>query len=135
MLTALALASSACRDQPTGSGTKDIEQYSIESLRVSPDTISVGDTAIVTAGLYLDCTNRITRVDTSFDTLYTPLKVEVAIFGTVFTGPGPRPLCPAVLAGKNIALVFPKPGIWIVEASEPPSPAVPPRVRDTIIVR
>ena len=120
IIVGLLLANSSCKYQITDSDGIVIAQYGIDSLSAKPDTVLLGDTVKVSARIVLDCTNRITRIDTLLDTMRIPPRVTVAIFGTVFTGPGPRPLCPARFFNENISLVLPRRGAWIIEAAQPP---------------
>ena len=123
---------SSCVYQSTETTGATTAQYTIDSLTARPDTLSVGDTLKVTLGVILDCTNLITRIDTPLDTATTPRTLTISIFGTIWNGIGPRPLCPALFKMKEVHVALPRSGVWIVEAGEPPGTIR--SLRDTVFV-
>jgi len=133
-LILLLLAVPSCGQQSAETGNnKDIAQYTIDSLIAKPDTVWSGDTVKVALGMFLDCTNHITHIDTVLDTTHIPRKLALSVFGTIWVGPGPRPLCPAVFTEKNVDLRLPKSGLWVIEANEPPGARM--ALPDTVLVR
>jgi hypothetical protein len=115
-----------------GSVEKVIAQFPVVGLSLSRHALSAGDTVVATFAAYLDCTNQITRIDTLFDDAASPPAVVVRLFGTVYAGKGPRPLCASRLTRQRVTLRFPRSGAWIVEAAQPHSPV---SLRDTLVIR
>lgn len=126
-ILSLALASvfSVSCNHTTQPSNTAIVQYRIYSL-TTQDSVGQGDTLSVTAGLLLDCTNKVTSIDTS---LRFP-EETIRIFGTIFTGPGPAPECPAALSNLRIPLVNPQKGMLRVVALQPSGE----NIVDTVIV-
>ena len=117
----------SCRNESTAGGGTTIAQYRIDSMRVHPATLFVGDTLTASVCIgYLDCTMNVTRIDTLLNTLSSPFTDSIAVYGTVWTGPGPRPMCAARLTWTDVAILLPQPGSWIIVAGD--------TLRDTITV-
>jgi len=129
-LLLLLLALTSCTDF---GGNTTIAQYEIDSLIAKPDSISIGDTVKTTLGIYLDCTNRITRIDTLVDAASMPHQLMLSVFGTIWAGSGPRPACVARFTKIEVGIVLPRSGIWIIEANEPAGSRQ--ALRDTTFVR
>ena len=126
-ILSLVLASIFCFscNHSTQPSNTAIVQYSIYSL-TTQDSVAQGDTLSVTAGLVLDCTNKVTSLDTN---LRFP-EETIKIFGTIFTGPGPAPECPAALSKLRIQLVIPQKGMLRVVALQPSGE----NIVDTVVV-
>ena len=103
----------------------NIAQYSIDSLLV-PDSVALHDTLKIGLGMFLDCTNSITRIDT----IYKSLDLTIAVFGTIFIGPDPRPLCPAVFEKISLLLNTNQRGTLKISALQPSGQSIV----DTVIV-
>ncbi len=93
-------------------------EFNILSLVTPADTLTVKDSVQLTLGMYLDCTNRITRFEQRIDTADGNRIAVVSVFGTAYLGPR-RPLCPAKLERKDFLIHLPLPGDWSIRVNEP----------------
>ena len=94
-----------------------IRKYSIRIIETTGDTVSVADSARVKVEMYLDCTNKITKVETVVDTSVKQQRVVLSVYGTYATG-SYRPMCAARRFFKDFFIHFPKAGDWIIETGE-----------------
>ena len=127
LLSCFLVLSCSCEQKIVDPGAL-YSQYLINDITADRDTISLGDTTGAGVGLELDCTNKVTRIDVSI----APFKATVAVYGTIWTGPGPRPLCPAHFVKQNVSFTLPYKGTWIIQASEPPGNRQ--LLQDTVVV-
>ncbi len=110
-----------------------VGQYAVVRLSVQPDTVGVDDSVTVKYTVYLDCVSKVERVDTKLDTLSRPRKVTMTVYGTVWSGPGPRPACAAMMKEMRLTLRLPGAGTWVIEMPKYRNQTK--ALRDTVVVR
>ncbi len=110
-----------------------IGQYAVVRFSVSPDTVGVGDSASVRYAVFLDCVSKIVRIDTVFNLRSRPRKATVTVFGTLWSGPGPRPACASMMKEMSLTLHLPAAGTWVIET--PKYRNQTPALRDTVYVK
>ena len=93
---------------------RGIMKYFYRIFEIPADTIAQGDSASIILEFSLDCTNHITRYETSFDTSEGRSHLIISVYGTYDNSPY-RPLCAAVLVQKEFHVYCQLAGDWIVE--------------------
>ena len=120
---AVSLVGSSCH-QATQPGPTETVQYPIFSLSV-PDSVAHGDTLSAIVGLMVDCTDKVTKVDT---TLRFP-EESIAIFVTKPTGPT-QTGCPVGMIHITIPIVISDKGTLRVVGLQPSGQ----NIVDTVVV-
>jgi hypothetical protein len=88
--------------------------------------VHAGEQLDIRVGMYLDCTNEVKRIETSSG----PGGISIAVFGTDFSGPGPRPLCPAFFRESPVSIFPQSRGLLRIMALEPHGEPL----RDSVVV-
>lgn len=122
------------KSTPAGKDSTREVEYNILSLVTPADTFAVKDSIRITLGMYLDCTNRVTKFDRRIDTTADHRIAVVSVYGTSYAG-AHRPLCPARFERKDFFLRLPESGAWTVKVREPEGKAGTGRLQGKVFVK